>query len=443
MRFVQHTPEDQKQMLETIGMKQLSDLFSSIPAEIRLKHDLQIPPPLSEPELLREFRRLAGKNYTFTEYPSFLGAGIYYHHVPSYVDQLSNRGEFLTAYTPYQGEASQGMLQIIFEFQTLISRLTGLPVANASLYDASTACAEAVLLALTEKKKANKIVVSGAIHPHYFAVIRTYLKAQGELVVVPHDTKTGQTDLEALRKAVDAKTAGVLFQTPNFFGCLEDAQAICDIAHQAEALAISCHYPVALGLIAPPGEFGADIAVGEMQSFGTYMAFGGAHCGFMATQADLIRKIPGRLVGETKDSHGRRAFVLTLQTREQHIKRERATSNICTNQALIALRSTIHMCALGKQGLLDLANLCLQKAHYASERFQSAGYRLRFSGPFFNEFVLETKQPALQVNQKLLEAGILGGFPLSNLWPEERNSLMLAFTELHTVDLIEQLLAKM
>lgn len=442
MRFVQHTTEDQKKMMDVIGIQNLSDLFNSIPDEIRVKHDLNLPDALSEQELLQEFRRLAAKNYSFSEYPGFLGAGNYHHHVPTYVDQLSNRGEYLTAYTPYQGEASQGMLQIIFEFQTLISRLTALPVSNASLYDGATACAEAIMLSLAERKKCKKIVMSEGTNPQYVEVARTYLTSNGELVLVPRDA-SGQTDLQALRKAIDSDTAAVVFQTPNFFGCLEDAETICQMAHDAGALAVSCHYPLALGIIAPPGEFGADIAVGEVQPFGTYMSLGGAHCGFIATQANLIRKIPGRLVGVSVDSEGKRAFVLTLQTREQHIKRERATSNICTNQALIALRAVIYMSALGKQGLLDLANLCLQKAHYAAERLKEMGFRLKFEAPFFNEFVLETKQPAIAVQQRLLEAGILGGLPLSTIWPQETHSLLLAFTEMNTVAQIEQLLAKL
>ncbi len=370
-------------MLEAAGAKTLDELFRSIPDSLKLGRPLEVPPPVDEIALFAEFRQLAARNQV--DHPPFLGAGAYPHHVPPAVDQLLLRGEFFTAYTPYQPEISQGTLQALFEWQTFVCLLTGLEVANASMYDAASATAEAVLMA-TRVTSRNKVVVSAAVHPEYRKVLTTYLASTGDEVMTVPYAEDGRTDLAALEKAVDGRTAAVVVGYPNFFGVVDALPEAAVIARKAGALAVSVTAePVAFGLLQAPGALGADVAVGTMQSFGNPLNFGGPSPGFFATREVHVRQMPGRLAGATVDKHGRRGFVLTLSTREQHIRRERATSNICTNSGLTALAATIHLALLGRRGLADLARLNFSRARMLREAMRKAGFGLRFSGPVFNE----------------------------------------------------------
>jgi glycine dehydrogenase subunit 1 len=423
VRYHPHTEADVQRLLATIGAPSLEALFSSIPEALKLKRALQLPEPIDERGLADYLGALAAKNRW---QPPFLGAGAYPHHVPAAVDQLLLRSEFYTAYTPYQPELAQGTLQAIFEYQTLVCLLTGLEVSNASMYDGATACAEAALLGLRLKKDRRKVVLSRALHPSYRDVIRTYLVPGGaEIAVVDYDPKTGRTDAGALAKAIDANTALVLLGSPNFFGVIEDVKQAAGLAHKADALlAVATSEAVSFGLLGSPGELGADIACGELQSFGNGPTYGGPGVGFFATRETFLRQMPGRLCGETVDIDGRRAFVLTLSTREQHIRREHATSNICTNNGLCALAATMHLAILGKGGLRELALLNYRRARYAREKLGKP----RFSGPTFNEFVVEADDKALA---RARAQGLVAGLPLGPHYPELAGTLLTCVTELH------------
>jgi glycine dehydrogenase subunit 1 len=424
-------------MLDAAGAKSLEELFRSIPEKLRLRRDLEVPAALDEIALFAEFRRLASKNQV--EHPPFIGAGSYPHHVPPAVDQLLLRGEFFTAYTPYQPEISQGTLQALFEWQTMVCLLTGLEVANASMYDGATATSEAVLMAtrITGRKR---IAVSAALHPEYRKVLATYLASTGdEVVTVPYG-RDGRTDLAALERAVDGRTAAVVVGYPNFFGVVDALPEAAGLAKKAGALAISVtNEAVAFGLLQSPGALGADVAVGTMQSFGNPMGFGGPAPGFFAAREANVRQMPGRLAGATVDKLGRRGFVLTLSTREQHIRRERATSNICTNSGLTALAATIHLSLLGKRGLSELARLNFSRARLLRDAMARAGFGLLFGGPTFNEMAFEVGD-AEAVVSRLARRGIAAGVALSRWYPDDpkmKGALLCAATEVHGPELIE------
>ncbi len=429
MRYLPKSQSDREAMLGDIGVKSVDELFAAIPAEYRLTRDLNIPRSYAESEIVEFFRDRAAENGQ--GYATFLGAGAYSHYRPVVIDSLVSRGEFFTAYTPYQPEIAQGTLQAIFEFQSMICELTGMDVANASMYDGSTGAAEGLMMAVRVTGR-HKSVIATSVHPEYREVITTYARHQGMPLLTVGYGKNGRVDLEALDKAVDSETAGVLIQSPNFFGVIEDVAAIADIVHKKGALlVVSIAEAVSLGIVKPPTE--ADIVSLEAQSFGVPLGFGGPYCGVMATREKFIRQIPGRLVGETVDRNGKRGFVLTLSTREQHIRREKATSNICTNQALVALMCNIFMTIYGKQGMKELAQHNLAKAHYAAEQFEKNGAKLPFEGaPFFNEFVIQTKTYPRAINDRLLEHKIIGGFPLKRFYPELENASVWCCTETTT-----------
>jgi len=424
-------------MLAAAQMSSLTDLFRSIPEKLQLRRPLATPPALDEIALFAEMRRLAGRNET--DHPPFLGAGAYPHHVPPVVDQLLLRGEFFTAYTPYQPEIAQGTLQALFEWQTYVCLLTGLDVANASMYDGASATAEAALMAIRLTGR-ERIVVSAALHPEYRRVLGTYLSAtHGEVVTVPYD-EDGRTDLEALARTVDRRTAAVVLGYPNFFGVVDVLLQSAALARQAGALSIAVTTePVALGLVKGPGQLGADVAAGTFQSFGNPLNFGGPAPGFFATREANVRQMPGRLCGATVDKLGRRGFVLTLSTREQHIRREKATSNICTNAGLCALASTIHLALLGRNGLSELARLNYGRARLLRDAMRREGFGLRFAGPVFNEMAFDVGD-AEEVVARLSKRGLAAGVPLARFYPDDprmKGALLCAATELHAPELID------
>lgn len=386
--YILNTRNDQQAMLQTIGAKSLDDLFSPIPTELRLKRELNLPPALGELELGQHLETLAKKNVAAGDAVCFLGGGAYDHFIPSVVDAVAGRSEYYTAYTPYQAEASQGSLQAFFEYQSLICQLTGLDIANASLYDGGSGVAEAVIMALNAAPKKHQVLIAESVHPEYRQVLATYLvNLKAELVTLP--TPNGYLEPDTLRKALTDQTACVVVQHPNFFGCLEEAEDLAAIARERQALFIVSFDPISTGILKRPGDYGADIAVAEGQCLGTALGFGGPYLGILACRKQYVRQMPGRLVGETVDRHGKRCWVLTLQAREQHIRREKATSNICTNQGLFALRAAVYLTALGPQGLKETAELCLQKAHYAADKLcREAHVWLRFQRPFFKEFTV-------------------------------------------------------
>jgi len=436
MRYHPHSTEEIAQMLEAIGVSSLDALFDSIPRELQLGRPLGVPAALDERSLLDHLEALAGKN---SATPPFLGAGAYPHHVPPAVDQLLLRSELYTAYTPYQPEISQGTLQAIFEYQTFVCLLTGRDVANASMYDGATAAAEAALLALRVKSDRRAVVVSRALHPSYRQVTRTYLEAAGFEVREVGFTEKGTTDLAAARPALEG-AAALIHGYPNFFGVIEPLKEAVALSRERDALCISATTEsLAFGLVAAPGALGADVAVGEMQSFGNGLNFGGPGLGFFAAREALLRQLPGRLVGATTDRKGRRGFVLTLATREQHIKRERATSNICTNHGLDALAATIHLALLGKTGLHELARLNYQRARYAREQLSAVGLAAAFASPVFNEFVVRADPDA--VRKKMAAAGLEGGYPLGTDYPELEGTVLFCVTELHSRETIDRLVA--
>ncbi len=432
-RYLPMTEEDKQAMLKTIGVSSTDVFFADIPKEVRFKGEYQLQEALSEYELKKEMTRLANKNISLNEYSSFLGAGVYQHFIPSVVNHIISRSEFYTAYTPYQPEISQGELQAIFEFQTMIAELTGMEVANSSLYDGGTALGEAVNLSYGHTKR-TKVLVSKTVHPEYIEVIHTYGKGFN-LEIIEIDHKDGMTDVDQLEQLLDDNTASVIIQYPNFFGLIEPLQQINERIKKNEGtLFITSSNPLALGYLAPPGEFGADIVVGDTQVFGIPSQFGGPHCGYFATKKKYMRKIPGRLVGQTTDENGIRGFVLTLQAREQHIRRDKATSNICSNQALYALASSVAMSALGKQGVPEVAYRNMQKARYLKQEIEKRSIPIPFKGPFFNEFVINVKKPIKDVNNTLLEKQIIGGYDLGLLSPELKGHMLISATEIKTKD---------
>ncbi len=439
MSYLSLSDQDKKEMLARTGVASVDDLFCCIPEAVRLKRPLDLPPAQSELELVRTIEAMGRKN-AGTGLVAFLGGGAYEHFIPTVVDYLSSRGEFVSPYTPYQPEVSQGTLQAVFEFQTLVCQLTGLDIANASLYEGGTAVAEAVLMAQRVTNR-NKVVLARSLHPQFREVVRTYIKNLGvEAVEVPFGPD-GRVDAAALAKALDDQTAAVVYQSPNFFGVVEDVAALSAAAHGVKALSVAIvAEAVSLGLLEAPGKLGADIAAGEAQSLGVPLSFGGPYLGFMACKKEFLRQMPGRVTGQTVDRDGQRGFVLTLSTREQHIRRERATSNICTNQALCALRATIWMETLGKQGLRELARQNAQKAAYAAGRLAAVkGVKKAFSGPAFNEFVLVLPKPWPAVEAALKAKGLVGGYGLGGDYPELANAALVCVTEMRTKDQIDRL----
>ncbi|AYU99726.1 aminomethyl-transferring glycine dehydrogenase subunit GcvPA [Staphylococcus aureus] len=439
-RYIPLTEKDKQEMLQTIGAKSIGELFGDVPSDILLNRDLNIAEGEAETTLLRRLNRIASKNITKETHTSFLGAGVYDHYAPSVVDAMISRSEFYTAYTPYQPEISQGELQAIFEFQTLICELTDMDVANSSMYDGMTSFAEACILAFSQTKK-NKIVVSKSLHYQALQVLHTYAKTRKEFEVVEIDLDGTVTDLKKLEAAVDDETAAVAVQYPNFYGSIEDLEKIQSFIEDKKALFIVYANPLALGLLTPPGSFGADIVVGDTQPFGIPAQFGGPHCGYFATTKKLMRKVPGRLVGQTQDDEGNRGFVLTLQAREQHIRRDKATSNICSNQALNALASSIAMSALGKQGIYDIAVQNIEHANYAKQQFIKKGFEV-LDGTSFNEFVVKFDKPIQQVNEELVKYNIIGGFDLGVVSDDFKNHMLIAVTELRTKDEIDTFVEK-
>ncbi|HFZ5786625.1 aminomethyl-transferring glycine dehydrogenase subunit GcvPA [Staphylococcus aureus] len=439
-RYIPLTEKDKQEMLQTIGAKSIGELFGDVPSDILLNRDLNIAESEAETTLLRRLNRIASKNITKETHTSFLGAGVYDHYAPSVVDAMISRSEFYTAYTPYQPEISQGELQAIFEFQTLICELTDMDVANSSMFDGMTSFAEACILAFSQTKK-NKIVVSKGLHYQALQVLHTYAKTRKEFEVVEIDLDGTVTDLKKLEAAVDDETAAVAVQYPNFYGSIEDLEKIHSFIEDKKALFIVYANPLALGLLTPPGSFGADIVVGDTQPFGIPAQFGGPHCGYFATTKKLMRKVPGRLVGQTQDDEGNRGFVLTLQAREQHIRRDKATSNICSNQALNALASSIAMSALGKQGIYDIAVQNIEHANYAKQQFIKKGFEV-LDGTSFNEFVVKFDKPIQQVNEELVKYNIIGGFDLGVVSDDFKNHMLIAVTELRTKDEIDTFVEK-
>jgi glycine dehydrogenase subunit 1 len=444
MPYLYNTPEDQQAMLEAIGAASIEELFASIPAELRLGRPLDIPPALSEMELTQQLAGMAANNAHAGQKVCFLGGGCYDHFIPAVVDEIASRGEFYTSYTPYQAEVSQGNLQVVFEYQTLITQLTGLDVSNASLYDGGCATAEAVLMAVSSTQRFGNVVVPASLHPEYRQTIATYLKNLGvELVTV--GTPQGVVEPDDLAAVVDDQTACVVVQQPNFFGCVEDAAALAKIAHVGGALVVAVFDPISLGLLKRPGDWGADIAVADGHTLGTPMQYGGPFLGIMACRENLVRRMPGRIAGQTVDRRGKRCFVLTLQTREQHIRREKATSNVCTNQGLFALRATIYLSLLGPQGLRETANLCLQKSRYAAEQLcKDERFERAFAAPTFKEFVIRNHEGCVEeLLTDALEAGFLAGVPLGPWYPELSDCFLVAVTEKRTNAEIDALTASL
>jgi glycine dehydrogenase subunit 1 len=440
MPYIPNTPEDQQAMLAAIGVASVEDLFAAVPAELRLKGELNLPPALSELELTEHLGKLAAENVSCSQAACFLGGGSYDHFIPAVVDFVAGRSEFYTAYTPYQPEASQGTLQAIFEYQTLITQLTGMDVSNASLYDGGSAMAEAVLMARSATGRHRKVVIAQSVHPEYRQVVATYLaNLDTELVTVP--ASEGTVRNEDLAAAVDDHTPCVVVQHPNFFGCLEDVRACGEIAHRGGAMFVVAVDPISLGLLARPGDCGADIVVAEGQSLGNPMSFGGPYLGILACREQLVRRMPGRLVGQTVDRRGNRCWVLTLQTREQHIRREKATSNICTNQGLLALRTAVYLATMGPHGMRSVAELCVQKAHYALEQLTATGMlRPAFDRPVFKEFVVRADDGRVAPRlERALGEGLLAGVPLGRWYPELSDCFLVAVTEKRTKEQIDRL----
>ena len=434
MAYTPHTPEDLAEMLAAVGVARVEELFETVPEANRLNRPLDIPASMNELELTRYASEIAGRNQSAGTEICFMGGGFYDHFIPALVDQLAGRSEFYTAYTPYQAEASQGTLQAIFEFQTLVAELTGMDLANASLYECATAVVEAAFLAMTTTGRLGRIVMSDAVHPEHRQTLATYLKnLEAELVVVPSVNQ--RTRPEDIAEALTDDTAAVVIQHPNFFGNLEDAESLVKLAQSKGALAIMSVDPISLGLLKNPGSYGADIVVAEGQSLGNILSFGGPSLGLFACRSEFMRKMPGRLVGETVDRKGKRCYTLTLQTREQHIRREKATSNICTNQGLMALRAAIYLADLGPGGFRQVAETSARQAHKAAARLaQIPGVERVLDGPFFREFVVrfEPTRKAAIVAQRARDQGVLAGIPLSDYYPDRPNDLLVAVTEKRT-----------
>ena len=437
--YIPNTPSDEKEMLKAIGLDSVDQLFADIPKDVHLTEPLNIPSSKSELEVTTYLSSLANKNCSVSQMTNFLGAGAYDHYIPSVINAMLLRSEFYTSYTPYQPEISQGTLQYIFEYQTLISNLTGMDMANASLYDGGTAIAEAALMACAHSKK-DEIIVSTGVRPEARQILKTYAHQQN-LKVVEVETKDGATDAAQLESLVSDSTAAVIVQNPNFFGILEDLKGLGEITHKGKkASLIASVNPTSLAILKKPGELNVDIAVGDGQPLGISLSYGGPYLGFIAVKKDYIRKLPGRIVGETTDLDGKRSFVLTLSAREQHIRREKATSNICSNQGLNVLAATIYMVTLGKEGLKEVATQCVQKAHYAfNELTKSGKYKPLFDKPFFMEFALTSETSVEEVNKALLDEKILGGYDLGNDYPQYKNASLYAVTEKRTKEEIDEL----
>jgi glycine dehydrogenase subunit 1 len=432
MAYIANTADDTRHMLNAIGLETLDQLFDLIPPELRQRSPLRVPPALAELEITEQVGGLLAKNQGSDRRVCFLGGGSYDHFIPAVVDNLAGRGEFYTAYTPYQAEASQGTLQATFEYQTMMTQLTGLDVSNASLYEGGSATAEAMLMALAITRRFGRVVVGESLHPEHRQILSTFLAhLEPELITVP--AALGQVTPESIARAVDDQTAAVIVQYPNFFGQLEDVGAIVQAAHAKGALAIVSVDPISLGLLKRPRDYRADIVVAEGQSLGNPLSFGGPYLGIMVCRDEYVRKMPGRIVGETIDRNGKRCWTLTLQTREQHIRREKATSNICTNQGLLALRASIYLAVMGPHGLRQAAELSTRKAHYAAERLGSVpGLSLAFPGPFFKEFVVRCRSGADQVLAAVGRDGYHGGIALRRWYPELADCILIAVTEKRT-----------
>jgi len=445
MRYIPHTEQDIKQMLSDIGVKNIEQLFDSIPKSLRLQNKLlELPPSLPENELIQYLKGLQKRNTTSENGSIFLGAGAYHHFSPILIDHLISRGEFATSYTPYQPEVSQGTLQAIYEFQTMICLLTGMEIANASMYDGASALAEAVIMANRINRR-SEFLVSSAVHPEYRIVVKTYTRgSKFDLKEIPY-TSTGATDLEFILQNLTENTAAVVLQSPNFFGTIEEYDSLKEtLSKNGTLLIVTVAEALSLGILKSPGDHGADIVVGEAQSLGLPVSFGGPYVGFFSTREKYLRQMPGRLAGETQDQNGKRAYVLTLSTREQHIRRERATSNICTNQGLCALAATIFLSTLGKQGLHEIAILNVRKAHYLKNRLAHiTGFEIKFGTHSFNEFVLQCQQPAEAILNSLKEDQIIGGFPLEQHYPELKNCLLVCATELNSQRDMDRLVEKL
>lgn len=439
--YLPHTDEDRKAMLQAIGVNEVGDLFVDIPAELRMNRPLDLPQAMSEPELAEHLSAMAAKSAAVTEYACFLGAGAYDHYIPSVVDHVLRRSEFYTAYTQYQPEISQGYLQVLWEYQSLICELTGMAVANASLYDGGTGLAEAAMMAASATNR-NELLVAKSVHPHYRTILNTYAIDKG-YTITEIGYKNGQLDADELQSKLSKSIAGVILETPNFFGTIEDVKALADLVHAQGALLISAVDPISLGLLEAPGKLGADIVVGEGQSLGIPMSFGGPYLGFFATTEKLMRKMPGRIVGQTTDHEGTRGFVLTLQAREQHIRREKATSNICSNEALCALAAAVYLNTVGKEGFKQIAALTLNKAHYAYKQLTGTGCKEVFSAPFFKEFVVRLTKPVEEVNKELFNNKIIGGLDLGKYYPELAGCMLVAVTEKRSKEEIDRLSARL
>lgn len=432
MPFIPHTADDTREMLAAVGVRSIDDLFTSIPEQFRRKGLLNIQPTASETEVLKDVADLASWNRTTDGRACFLGGGMYKHLIPSAVDHLQSRSDFVTPYTPYQPEVSQGTLRWLYEYQTMVAEMTGLEVSNACMWEGQTAFVEGMKMAtaVTNKKK---LLVSRGVHPHTREALKTYMKWQGISIVDVPLAADGRTDLVALKNLIDDETAAVGVQSPNFLGCIEDGAAICDITHKKGALAVGSFYAIALGLLASPGELGFDIAVGEGQPLGNYLSYGGPSFAFFATKKEFLRQMPARIVGQTVDRDGKRGFVLTMTTREQHIRREKATSNICTSNTLMALRGVIYLAMLGPNGLREVAEQCVEKAHATAERiFKLKGCAPLATAPFFNEFTVKFEQPIEKVRDRIARNDIIGGLELRKWYPEYSNALMFAVTEVNT-----------
>ncbi len=439
MPYLLNSAQDVQSMLQAIGVSSLEELLTQVPAGVRLNRPLNVPPAMAELELTAHMQQLAGQNESAEDKVCFLGGGAYDHFVPAVVDHLASRGEYYTSYTPYQAEASQGTLQVMFEYQTLITQLTGLEISNASLYEGGTAAVEAVFMAINHTRRSGKVVTASSVHPEYRQILGTYLHNIGvEIQTV--GTPEGHLELDDLAQAIDDQTACVLVQHPNFFGQLEHVEALAEYAHKQGALFIVAFDPISLGLLKRPGDYQADIAIAEGQPLGNHLSFGGPYLGLMACREELMRKLPGRLVGQTTDQRGNRCWVLTLQTREQHIRRDRATSNICTNQGLLALRASIYLALMGPQGLREVAELCLRKAAYAKEQLTAGKLSPAFAGPHFKEFVLRVPGgEAAELAAELEASGYFAGIPLRRWYPELADCLLVAVTEKRTRGEIDQL----
>lgn len=439
MPFIPNTDEDRKKMLQRIGVSDVEALLEGIPDQLRLKSPLSLPEPLSEMEVRTAAEWLSRRNLNQKEVISFMGAGAYDHYIPSVIDRLISRSEYYTSYTPYQPEVSQGTLQTIYEYQSMICELTSMEVSNASIYDGASALSEAALMARSINGR-SEIVVASTVHPRYTSAINTYLHHLCCLIEAPH--KSGITDLNHLSEKVGKNTSAVVIQHPNFFGCLEDVFEMAEIAHNVGALLVVCVDPISLGVIAAPGDYGADIVVGEGQPLGIPTSFGGPFLGIFATRLKYVRKMPGRLVGRTTDLEGKEGFVLTLQTREQHIRREKATSNICTNEALYALASGIYLAVMGKQGLRDVARLCVEKSHYLARRVaECKGFEMPFSAPFFKEFAVKCPLKPESLITSLVDKGFIPGVPLGRLNRSLSDMLLIGVTEKRTKQEMDSLVS--